>query len=578
VRPDTYVIAELLLDPTNPGTLVPVCPSAPGGEGCINYPLVLKNAGNPIIVIAPSGQSLVSPKKESLAQLVLQVQVSLVPPFPTVSGGTYTVNVTLAQIPNPLFATVTGTITATGGTVNNKKKVRKLAVAAEVAGTNTVITTSTLDTHSTYTLALPAAGNFGTLYDLTVTGGAVSYAATRLPAILQGQSLGTQDFTVKGAQSTGNITGKISDFCTGTGISGATLQLFIPPDSNPTADCTNPATIGECVSVASATTDNTGGFPIPGTTQNPAAFNSVPILASSATPNTYSMMVTAPGYDPLITPVDATSKGGGGKCGVAPNTTACDLSLKTGLINAIFPIIAPLPGETVLVQVFAEDAGTNKIESALAMPFVVRNSSNAVNVTINVPPSVPKFDLFETSIDLFQGMSDPYQGHSIEVIQNVPAPGEPNPVTGCQTVVASSANTIRCVGHGSINGTVTNADLGTSVALFKDGVQITNTPVQNLIQNPNQPTTSSYNFCVPADTYEVQRFQVAVQPTAIAPTATPTPAPAGPQQSVTIPPPPINPTPNATPTPFIKCPTTCSFPDGTCPGNCNTTTPAVNPL
>ncbi|HYL60422.1 MAG TPA: hypothetical protein VEU51_16260 [Candidatus Acidoferrales bacterium] len=576
VRPDSYEIAELLLDPTNPGTLVPVCPSAPGGEGCINYPIVLQNTGNPITVVAPTGQFLVSAAKESVSQLVLQLQVSLVPPFPTVSGGAYTANVTLAQLTNPLFISVTGMVTATGGTISNKKKVRKLAVAAEVAGTNTIISTATINSKSMYNLLLPAAGSFGSLYDLTVTGGSVSYAATRLPALLQSTGSLAQDFTVAGGQSTGNITGKISDACTGRGISGATLQLFIPPASNPTADCTNLATIGECVSVASTTTDNTGAFPVPGTTQNPALFNSVPILKSSAIPNTYSMMVTAPGYDPLITQVNPSTKANGGVCGVTPNTGACDLSLNTGLINAMFPIVPPSPGQTVLVQVFAEDAGTNKIESALAMPFVVKNSSNVVNVMINVPPSVPMFDLFATSIDLFQGVSDPYQGHTIEVIRNVPSPGEP--MNGCQTVVAHSTGTMSCVGHGSINGTVINADLGTSVTLSKGGVQVTNTPVQNLIQNPNQPTTSSYNFCVPADTYDVQRFQVAAQSTSLAPTATPTPVPAGPPQSVTIPPPPIIPTPNATPTPFVKCPTSCLFPDGTCPGNCNATTPAVNPL
>jgi hypothetical protein len=577
VRPDKYVIAELLLDPTNPGTIIPVCPGAPSsGEGCINYPIRLANAGNPITVVAPTG-TLVSPLKESLSTLILKVQVDVQSPVPTISGNPYTVNVTLSlpETNDELFATVTGTVTPSGGTVINKKGTRKLTVTAETAGTNTVISTSPISAKSMYTLALPAAGEFGSLYDLTVSGGGAKYAATRLPAITQGQVV-TSPFTATLGQSLGNITGKISEACAGQGISGATLQLFVAPLSNPSADCTSLATIGECVSVATANTDNSGQFPLPGTAQIPAPFNNVPILKAG---DTYSMLVTAPGYDPLFTPVNATHAVNGGNCSASTPAVKCDLTLKTGFITGSFLIDSPLPGETVLVQVFAEDAGSNKIESALPMPVVVRpGTGNFFNYTINVPPSVPAFDLFATTIDLFQGVSDPYQGHSIAVLKNVASPGEPTASVCGTTNATTPPDTITCVGHGSINGTVANADLGTSVVLIKEGVQITSTPVQNVIQSSTAPTTNTYNFCVPADTYDVQRFQVAQQSTSTAVVATPTPTPAGVPHTVIIPPPPIVPTPGATPTPFIRCPTTCSHPDGTCPGNCNSATPPFNPL
>ena len=50
VKPNKYHTAELLLDPNNPGVLIPNCPQSPGGgEGCIRYPIALNN-GNVILV------------------------------------------------------------------------------------------------------------------------------------------------------------------------------------------------------------------------------------------------------------------------------------------------------------------------------------------------------------------------------------------------------------------------------------------------------------------------------------------------------------------------------------------------
>jgi hypothetical protein len=136
---------------------------------------------------------------------------------------------------------------------------------------------------------------------------------------------------------------------------------------------------------------------------------------------------------------------------------------------------------------------------------------------------------------------------------------------------------ISCVGHGSIIGNVANADLGASVVLEKldpegptndNEVQITSSLVQN--QSPtDSDATNRYSFCAPADTYQVQKFQIPSPVPTVVPSASPTAVPEGTPVAVTIPPPPDAGGPSPTPTPAIKCPTSCSHPDGTCPGICN---------
>src|SRR5579862_4697094 len=75
VKPNKYHTAELLLDPNNPGVLIPNCPQSPnGGEGCIRYPIALNNT-NVILVNDSSSTGLVAPAKNQLGVLILQVQV-----------------------------------------------------------------------------------------------------------------------------------------------------------------------------------------------------------------------------------------------------------------------------------------------------------------------------------------------------------------------------------------------------------------------------------------------------------------------------------------------------------------------
>ena len=71
------------------------------------------------------------------------------------------------------------------------------------------------------------------------------------------------------------------------------------------------------MSVATANTDNTGVFPMPGSATIPAAFANVPVLPKGSA--RYAMEVTAPGYDPLfvqVIPGTGSNKKAGGTCSV----------------------------------------------------------------------------------------------------------------------------------------------------------------------------------------------------------------------------------------------------------------------
>jgi len=592
VQAGTYRIVELRLDSNNPGTLVPDCPNAPGtianpsntADGCISYPIQL--AGNNVITFS-NADGLIFPANKIMTPLILQVSMSAPVP-PTVPGGAYTVTITLTTPPTNAAETgiVTGSVNVNGSKGSGSSasgKIRKLTVTAEAIGTNTAIA-STPVKNGQYTLILPAAATFGTLYDLAVAGGADTYAAQRLLPLYQGQQINaefTGSNSLTGGQTLGNITGTISDNCVATKpIVGATLQLLIPPDPpnpNSSVDCSVPGNAPLCVAVATANTDNTGYFPLPGTISIPAEFENVPVVPKK-TP--YVMEVTAPGYDPLFVYAVPTSNSKGGTCAPIGSTTptfgACDFALNTGYITGAIPIEPPVPGQTTLVQVFAEDAGTNNIESALPMPITVTSSNGGtIGYTLNVPPSVSTFDLFATTIDTYQGVTDPYPGHTIVVKSGVTGPAEPSKPGACSTATPTPFDqSIECIGHGSVTGIVGNANLGTSVVLSKqdtvslDFVAITNTLVQN--QLPNLTPSNNYSFCAPADTYQVQEWQLPTPEADATPSSSPTASPVPDTAAIVmIPLPPSAGGPSPTPTPAIRCPTTCENPDGTCPGICS---------
>ena len=143
VKPDTYHTAELLLDPNNPGVLIPNCPQSPGGgEGCIRYPISLNNS-NVILANDSGSNGIVAPGKNQLGVLMLQVQV-MVNQAPTTPSGPYVVTITMNTVPpNSVQGTVTGSVTVkASGTAGSTGKVRTLTVTAEAIGTNTAIASS----------------------------------------------------------------------------------------------------------------------------------------------------------------------------------------------------------------------------------------------------------------------------------------------------------------------------------------------------------------------------------------------------------------------------------------------------
>jgi hypothetical protein len=55
-----------------------------------------------------------------------------------------------------------------------------------------------------------------------------------------------------------------------------------------------------------------------------------------------------------------------------------------------------------------------------------------------------------------------------------------------------------CLGHGSVSGMASTFDQNTTIVLSKGGVQLMQSQVGS---------GGVYNFCAPADTYKLQRFE-----------------------------------------------------------------------
>ncbi|HUO04841.1 MAG TPA: hypothetical protein VMU16_06540 [Candidatus Binataceae bacterium] len=605
VRKDTYQTAELLLDSANPGSIVTNCPQAGSNEGCIIYPITLFNSGNQILT--PEGSLVMSVADHKTSWQILQISLQVVQP-PAVSGAPYVVNVSILPLSNStvlptgqFLSAVTGSVesqptptttptpvavapgpeTATAmpqaaATATPTPRNRVLSVTAEVGGTDTVVTTDGVQSNNGYTLQLPVAGTFGSYYDLYVSGGTSNYQAVRLP-MLTGNSY-TQNFKTNTNKTLSTISGTVVDACTGKPIIGAIAELLIAPLNNPTADCSS--TPEACVVVASGSTDDLGHFPLPGTFKIPAALDRVPQPQKDFP---YTLMVSASGYDTLIrSPVLPDSAAKGVNCGTSSKFQSCDLSLTSGFISGMIQVSGPTSGSDILAQVFAEQAGTGTLVSTLSTPLILKSSFNYTKAyTLRVPTQSGNLDLIATTIDLYQGAADPYSGHTIEVLPNIaPPPLEPSPQCNAPVTVPDFPE-LTCVGHGSIVGTVINPDLGASVVLSKNGVQLATTPLQNVNPVLPFPPSNSYSFCAPADTYTLQRYELPTPTASVAPTIVPTPVPDGNQVSVTIPTPQLvaTPTAHASPTPTNEpppCPTICTNPGGSCPGVCASANP--NPL
>src|SRR5262249_2691791 len=437
-----------------------------------------------------------------------------------------------------------------------KNTMGNLRVGAELAGTNPLVGTSIVNLAGQYSLFLPAAADLGTLYDFFVSGGQATYEAARgVPSsagglVFPGQSYALNFNNAIGSQTVGTIGGQITDIFTQKPIPGAPLQILQAPAGS-SADCaTSPP---QCVSVAFANSDNGGRYPLPGTFQQPAYFNNVPIGA----PTNYTVQISASGYDSTIVQAQASGSTSGTHSGVCGggnvDAPSCDFALTTSYIAGTVALTgAPPPSDSTDVQVLAEQAGTNNLVAALPTPLLFQTGQSTMNFSLNVPSKIASFDLFASAADLYLGEPDPYPGHTIITQSAVPAAP-----TACATsTVAPFSEPMDCTGHGSIAGTAVNPDSGTTVELSKGGVRLMQAAVGPATPAPSVGNT--YSFCAPPDpNYFLQRLEQGPPvgtTAAVGPMPTPIPTAA---------------IPTATNSP---CPTTCfNVGNATCPGLCGTT-------
>lgn len=581
VKANTYKTIEVDLDTSNPGTIVPLCPSGGAGsvEGCAPYKVTLQNTNGLTFTIPGS----ISVQPSGLTSYVVNLSLTIISApsafsSQNIASAKYVVNVTASQSPQQQLGTVQGTITGGSGVNVKVKQVRNLTVTAELAGTNTFVSSALVNPAGGYTLQLPVplqpsgSGTIGALYDIYVSGGAVTYAAQRLPPLFPGVGL-TQNFTVTPDQQLGTISGKITDACTGNPLSAATIQLLIPPASNPSLNCATADNAGQCISVASASADDTGSFPLPGQFKVPAPFENIPVISGTS----YALEITASGYDPTVTtgaptanpPLSTVRKGG--TCTGTTSNVGCSLALTSGQISGTVTLAgAPLGGQSVLVQVVAEQQGTNQIVGALQNLLLFRGSTTSLPFTMTIPTGPAALDLYATAIDFYQGVSDPYPGHTIIVQSNVKGFGGTVPACG-STPLATTAfiELMNCTGHGSIAGLFDNPDANTSAMLGKvdtstspnNNVQLFPAGVGPTLSLGGNPASPTFAFCAPADTYTVQRLEVPAVAASVVPSMTPTPVATGTPVAILIP----TPAPTSSPT----CPTSCFNGAGTCPGICN---------
>jgi hypothetical protein len=564
VRSGKFTTIEVVLDTTNPGFVVPQCAGGGNLEGCVRFPIQLEHPGIPLKFLFPIDQQFQTVQHET-KQLPILLSASVVS-TPSGPAQPYLVNLGVSNPSNiaAYIATVTGTVTGAQG--NSGQTGEHLRVTAELAGTNTVVATSDI-LNGTYTLFLPAAAGIGTLYDLYVSGGSTTIVAqrgvstsTKAPVFPSPSATATVNFTVAGAQTLGGFSGQVTDACTTLPIVGATVQILKPSGSS-SVDCSqSPA---QCISVATANTGASGVYPLPAIAFFPSSFQQVPIGSPTAT---YVLKISAPGYDTLF--MKGTAALGGGTSGVAaghcftpipsptstPTNATCSFALTTAYLQGSLNLSAAQPpGTSTTVQVVAENTGTNDLVSALTTPLTIPGGSTSLGFTLNVPThafnssSAQNFDVFAEAQDRYLGGSDPFPGHTILVQQNVGGPP-----TACATVSAATsglfAETMDCVGHGSIAGiAANNPDAGTTIELSKGGVAITDAAVALLA--PTATASAGYSFCIPPDSYNLQRFE---QGSAVGATA-----------AVGL---------MATPMPTNSpCPSTCFNGTGTCPGICSST-------
>lgn len=563
-----YNQVELLLNSTNPGTIVPLCSALPSpGEGCTAYPITFlpQASSSPLSIratLSPSGFSLA---KLAVVPLVVDITLDVQTP-PSFTGNQVAVEVpsievianTFEQLPstatpkitptpvaiNPFMALVTGKVTGANGTVT--------VINVEPTGTSDLVSPINpfnVFSDGTYNLYVPALPAGATSYDFYASATDRSFAlapdVTVLPNTVLNPPLNLTQKTVSGE----SVKGSLTDACNGgvpPALQNATIKILQPfisptpkssptprpgkgsptPTPAPTPDCRAiPAT--NCVIVATAVTDSSGSFPtpVPGTSNKLTAFSTIPGGSD------YTLIADAPGFDrtvvPLVKPKNSSFLSCVGTQDKNDKST-CDLALSHGFLNGTLNLGAVTPTD-LTAQVVAEDRGTNELENTINVG-VPAGQSEAIfpGSGIFIPDQAdPRFGNLLTGIDLYalidddlNGVTQTNTGHSIPVEANLPVP------EACSTAaVEASLNDTTCVGHGSIDGSLSDATSATAVVLEKQDPNNLSDFVQ-LISGAAGPYGdnggSGYALCAPADDYNLQRFDNGV-PGASTPVALATP-------------------------------------------------------
>ena len=493
VPANTYHAIELVLDGSNAGTVVPICLETPQSmlEGCIASQISLVD---PSAYLTASSTDGISVPLNGLATLVINITPvtapSTFPGRPSFSGGYYefSPSITLLPVTPNFLGLVTGP--AAGAT----------KVAAELASTGQVVATTTLG-GGQYQLPLPASVN-GTLYDLVASGPGFAYGFAHNVLVKRSQVKSVP----LGAAPAGQIalTGKVTDGCSGTPLQGATLQI-VAPAAGSGADCTQVPTPAACVVLASANSDDTGAYPTLASNFVVPDFNAVPN-------GSYTMVVTDAGYD---TVASSLSVSGGGACS-AGTGGGCSFALGRSTIEGLVTISPPVPSPRALnVLVTAEDHGTHRIENVALATVPVGSSAAPFTMFVPEQSNVASLDLYATVSDYFNGLPEKGSGHTIAVLSALA------PASRCGTAAIHPTLSMQCAGHGSIMGSTTPFDDGTSIVLSKNGVQLMSTGV-----GPSNGTVpGQFSVCAPADPapYQLQRFEA--NPPAAQPSPVGTPVP-----------------------------------------------------
>ncbi len=540
-----YNQVELALNSTSLGSVVPLCPqSAPAGEGCVPYRVRLKSTTNPLRAGFSKPYDV---SRGTVQPLVINIAVT-VGPGPTSDQAT--VEITPAITPqgnshlpppnsnlifNPAMGTVMGTVT---------KFTTRTRVTAEFSGTNQIVARTRLMKDGTFLLSLPAVAcgavvggkcsNF-TPYDFYVSGNGAYVVRSRVPVSSQGAPTALP--TLKVPRSTfSSIGGTIYDGCVANSpIPAATLQLLVPDTSvaegSMACDLTGdpPAIPSNCVAVATAASDDQGHY----------SFGSLPVSLTGDVPH-YDLEISAPGFNTTVQEVEKGEKGGLNCPCAGFKNNLCKFNLEHGYLAGTTSLSSAndSPNELDLL-VMAEDSGTDNIENLTLSRIPVGDTTGSFRMAVpDAAPSPPpgscslpvtslpvtNYDVFAAVQDLFSAAPQKISGHSIETAASVGAPEK------CATLTVSRLPQTKCVGLGSVFGTVSGANPSTtSVRMSKDDVQIMETE-PNSIGVP--PSANDYNFCAPSDPYVLTHYESggpvpspvsSVAVTLAAPTSVPSP-------------------------------------------------------